>query len=105
MVFSRLRGIALHEYLNADHAQVREIISSMNEMLWSGDIDRFHRQTRGSGDLALRGQGSEGGSETGARGGRGAPGYTALPVSIRTPRNPEEDARELKDFDFIEEMD
>jgi hypothetical protein len=34
-----------------------------------------------------------------------AESYTALPVSIRTERNPEEDARELKDFDFIEEME
>ncbi len=105
MVFSRMRGIALHEYLNDDHAQVREIISSMNEMLWSGDIDRFNRQTRSSGDLSLSGQRDEGEAEMGVRDGLSARSYTALPVSIRTERNPEEDARELKDFDFIEEME
>lgn len=105
MVYSRMRGIALHEYLNDDHAQVREIISSLNEMLWSGEIDRFNRQTKNSGNLSLNGQAAEGEVEEGVRIGLNAPSYTALPVSIRTERNPEEDARELKDFDFIEEME
>jgi len=105
MVFSRMRGIALHEYLNDDHAKVREIISSLNEMLWTGEIDRFNRQTRNSGDLSLSGQAAEDEVDMGARSGVNAPSYTALPVSVRTKRNPEEDARELKDFDFIEEME
>jgi len=103
LVFSQLRGIALHEYISSDHAKVREIISNFNEMIWGGAIDPFQRQSRGRGDLTLSGEQAEG--EAGARTGVGARSYTALPVSIRTERNPESDAKELKDFDFIEEME
>jgi VWFA-related protein len=103
LVFSQLRGIALHEYISSDHAKVREIISNFNEMIWGGEIDPFQRQSRNRGDLTLSGEQAEG--EAGVRTGVGARSYTALPASIRTERNPESDAKELKDFDFIEEME
>ncbi len=103
LVFSLLRGIALHEYISSDHAKVREIISNFNEMIWGGAIDPFQRQSRSRGDLTLSGEQAEG--EAGIRTGVGARSYTALPASIRTERNPESDAKELKDFDFIEEME
>ncbi len=105
LVYSQLRGIALHEYLSTDHAQIREIISNFNEMIWGGTIDPFQRQSRSRGDLTLSGEQEAAEAEMEARTGRSDRSYTALPASIRTERNPESDAKELKDFDFIEEME